>query len=130
MMFSYPQYLNLKWKCGNTKHVPQFGSRGVDGDIYDGKIYVKNTNHYQQDIEVQSPEEDKWDLHREAPRDLVNFAITVMNGQLLLAGGIIAQRYSRSSTTNTQDRVAIWNETHRLGSILTPLCLLLAAVHG
>ena len=34
-----------------------------------------------------------------------------MNGQLVLAGGIIAQRYSRSSTTNTQDRVAIWNET-------------------
>ena len=55
MMFSYPQYLNLKWKCSNNKHVPQFGSRGVDGnqmDIYDGKIYVKNTNNYQQDIEV------------------------------------------------------------------------------
>ena len=111
MMFSYPQYLNLKWKCGNTKHVPQFGSRGVDGDIYDGKIYVKNTNHYQQDIEVQSPEEDKWDLHREAPRDLINFAMAMMNGQLVLTGGIIVQRYSCSSTTNTQDRVAIWNET-------------------
>ena len=44
--------------------------------------------------------------------------MAVMNGQVVLAGGIIAQRYSRSSTTNTQDRVAIWNETHRLGSIL------------
>ena len=55
MMFSQPQSLNLKWKRGNTKRIPQFGSRGVDGtqmDIFDGKIYVKNTNNYQQDIEV------------------------------------------------------------------------------
>ena len=37
--------------------------------------------------------------------------MAVMNGQLVLTGGIIVQRYSRSSTTNTQDRVGIWNET-------------------
>ena len=89
-------------------------SRGVDGtqtDIFNGKIYVKNTNFDRQDIVTYNPEEDQWDFHCKGPYELNNFAIATMNGQLILAGGIEAQRYSRSSTTNTQDRVAIWNET-------------------
>ena len=112
-MFSQPQSLNLKWKRGNT-YTLQFSSRGVDGtqmDIFDGKLYAKNTNNYQQDIEVYNPEEDKWYLHCKGPYELISFAMAVMNGQLVLAGGIVVQRYSRSSTTNTQDRVVIWNET-------------------
>ena len=69
-------------------HIPQFGSRGVDGTqmdiyIYDGKIYVKNSNNYQQDIEVYSPDEDKWDLLCKGPYDLISFAMAMMNGQLV-----------------------------------------------
>ena len=113
MMFSYPQYLNLIWKRGNTVKTNPF-SRGVDGtqtDIFNRKIYVKNTNFDRQDIVTYNPEEDQWDFHCKGPYELNNFAIATMNGQLILAGGIEAQRYSRSSTTNTQDRVVIWNET-------------------
>ena len=38
--------------------------------------------------------------------------MAMMNGQLVLAGGMLAQRYSRSSMyQHTQDKVAVWNET-------------------
>ena len=86
MTFSQPQSLDLKSRSGNTMHIPQFGSQGVDGtqmDIYDGKIYVKTSNNYQQDIEVYTPDEDKWDLHCKGPYDLISFAMAMMNGQLV-----------------------------------------------
>ena len=105
MMFSFPQYLNLKWRRG------QQSTQSVDGtqmDIYNGKVYVKNTNY---DIVVYNPEEDQWGLHCKAPHDLNSFAMTRMNGQLVLAGGMLVQRYSHDSTFYTQDKVAVWNET-------------------
>ena len=108
MMFSFPQYLNLKWRRG------QQSTQSVDStqmDTYNGKVYVKNTNYGQQDIVVYNPEEDQWGLHCKAPHELNRFAMTRMNGQLVLAGGMLVQRYSHSSTTNTQDKVAVWNET-------------------
>ena len=114
LMLSYPQYLNLKWKRGNTVRTNPF-SQGVDGTqmyINNGKIYVKNTNYDRQDIVTYNPEEDHWDLHREAPRDLNSFAMAVMNGQLVLAGGFLQQKYSRSNQyVQPQGNVALWNET-------------------
>ena len=90
-------------------------SQGVDGtqmDIYNGKIYVKNTNYDRQDIVIYNPEEDQWDLHREAPQYLKSFAMAMMNSQLVLAGGSLAHRYSHSSIyQDNQDKVAVWNET-------------------
>ena len=89
---------------------------GVDGtqiDIYNGRVYVKDTNYEQQDIIAYNPEEDKWSLHCKAPHNLISFAMAMMNGQLVLAGGMLAQRYSHRSTfyQYTQDKVAVWNET-------------------
>ena len=90
-------------------------TRGVDGiqiDIYNGRVYVKDTNYDQQDIIAYNPEEDKWSLHCKAPHNLISFAMAMMNGQLVLAGGMLAQRYSRSSMyQDNQDKVAVWNET-------------------
>lgn len=90
-------------------------TRGVDGtqiDIYNGRVFVKDTNYDQQDIIAYNPEEDKWSLHCKAPHNLISFAMAMMNGQLVLAGGMLAQRYSRSSMyQDNQDTVAVWNET-------------------
>ena len=92
---------------------------------------MKNTNMFLQDIEVYNPEEDQWDHHCKAPCGLKSFSMAMMNGQLVLAGGTSAQRYSDSCKQYTEDKVAVWNETsQRLGSIPIPLCLPLAAVHG
>ena len=72
-----------------------------------GRVYV---NDGRSDIEVYESEENKWYLHCKAPDKLNNFAMTILNGQLVLAGGERREhKYSKSSTVVKE--VAVWNSS-------------------
>ena len=100
----HTQQLNLKWRKGSTS------PRSVDGtqkDIFNGKIYVKTPELYHDNIDVYNPKQDLWNLEFGAPQSLTSFAMAVMNGQHVLAGGVREQdQYS-----TTVNEVAVWN-TH------------------
>ena len=72
-----------------------------------GKVYV---NNHRSDIQVYEYQKNKWSLHCKAPDKLNNFAMTVLNGQLVLAGGERREhKYSKSLTVVKE--VAVWNSS-------------------
>ena len=67
-------------------------------------------NNRRSDIQVYESGENNWCLHYKAPDGLNNFAMTILNGQLVLAGGERSERtYPRSSTV--VKGVAVWNSS-------------------
>ena len=78
------------------------------------------------DILVYIPKEVRWNFHHLPPDQMEHFAMTVVNGQVVLAGGV-AKPQNRSEYI-AKNTVAIQN--HRIGSIPILLCLLLAAMHS
>lgn len=77
-----------------------------------GKVYV--SDNVSNDIQVYESEENKWYLHCKAPDKLNNFAMTILNGQLVLAGGGIRDYmdYMDSLKYSTVVKeVAVWNSS-------------------
>ena len=81
--------------------------RNVHGLQVNGKVYV---NDGMSDIQVYESEENKWYLHCKAPDKLNNFAITILNGQLVLAGGG-KMDYMNSRYSTVVKEVAVWNSS-------------------
>ena len=81
--------------------MPSYCYRNVHGIQVNGRVYVNNGTS---DIQVYESEENKWSLHCKAPNKLNNFAMTILNGQLVRAGG--RNKYSMVVKT-----VAVWNSS-------------------
>ena len=104
-MLFQTQHLNLKWKRG--RNVPSNCYGNVHGFQVNGRVYVNNGRS---DIEVYESEENKWYLHCKAPDKLNNFAMTILNGQLVLAGGERREHdYYKYSIVVKE--VAVWNSS-------------------
>lgn len=106
MLLFQTQQLNLKWKRG--RNVPSYYQWDVrHGLQVNGRVYV---NDGRSDIQVYESEENKWYLHCKAPDKLNNFAMTILNGQLVLAGGGIMD-YLDSLYSTVVKEVAVWNSS-------------------
>ena len=100
------QQLNLKWKRG--RNVPSYCQWDVRHGLQaNGKVYV---NDGRSDIQVYESEENNWCLHCKAPDKLKNFAMTILNGQLVLTGGRKEEgRFPQYSIVVKE--VAVWNSS-------------------
>jgi len=75
-------------------------------DMLDGKLYVKSFKS----IVVYDPGEDRWYTHSSIPDGQHNFALAVVNCQLVLAGGLISgQSWDTLNTNTTINTVTVWN---------------------
>ena len=71
---------------------------------------MKTTEFVQDNIDAYNPEKDEWNLDFCAPHELSSFAMAVINGQLVLAGGV----YRQNQYSSTINKVAVWNMISRI----------------
>ena len=92
--------MNLKWrKCKNA--ISNVGYGGPV-EILKGKLYVRSTGAA---ILVYIPEEDRWGRYCCTPDEVEDFAMTVMNDQLVIAGGEVHNKVC--------NKLAVWNKTSK-----------------
>lgn len=79
-------------------------------DILDGKMYMKSFTS----IAVYDPGEDRWYTHSNTPDEQYNFALAVVNCQLVLAGGIVtSDPFSDRPYATIINKVTVWNSSVR-----------------
>ena len=103
MFLFQPKQLNLKWRrCKNAPSNVGYDHHG-QVEILEGKLYVRSDGAA---ILVYIPEEDRWDRYCNAPGGVKDFAMTVMNGQLTIAGGV-------GFYNDDERKLAVWNKTSK-----------------
>lgn len=79
-------------------------------DILDGKLYMKSGKS----VVVYDPGEDQWYTHSSTPDEQYNFALAVVNCQLVLAGGVVTSAPSWDTQYATiLNKVTVWNSSLR-----------------
>ena len=94
--------LPLKWRRG--KDIPTAGNMEVNTVVIHGVVYCGGNNISCDDVVQYNPESGEWSKLSMPPEELSGFAMTTLNGQLVLVGNHLE---------GDEQRITVWDSGHR-----------------